>query len=155
VRTFEDAAKNCGEPEFLAQGTIYPDIVESGKHSAVIKSHHNVGGLPEEMGFEGIIEPLSGLFKDEVRKLGLILGLPKKIVERAQEILAELEQGGRHIRAASAEASATAAAEQPTLFASSLADELAAIDIMTLTPLEALNILYKLQTQARQEAGKQ
>lgn len=82
VRTFEDAAKNCGNPEFLAQGTIYPDIVESGKHSAVIKSHHNVGGLPEEMGFEGVIEPLSGLFKDEVRKLGLILGLPKKLVYR-------------------------------------------------------------------------
>lgn len=82
VRAFEDAAKNCGEPEFLAQGTIYPDIVESGKHSAVIKSHHNVGGLPEEMGFEGVIEPLAGLFKDEVRKLGLILGLPKKTVYR-------------------------------------------------------------------------
>ncbi len=82
VRAFEDAAKTCGNPEFLAQGTIYPDIVESGKHSAVIKSHHNVGGLPEEMGFEGIIEPLSGLFKDEVRKIGLILGLPKKLVYR-------------------------------------------------------------------------
>ncbi|NCB50493.1 MAG: glutamine-hydrolyzing GMP synthase [Clostridia bacterium] len=82
VRAFEDAAKNCGNPEFLAQGTIYPDIVESGKHSAVIKSHHNVGGLPEDMGFEGVVEPLSGLFKDEVRKLGLILGLPKKLVFR-------------------------------------------------------------------------
>ncbi len=86
-----------------------------------------------------------------------LAGLPKKIIERAQEILAELEQGGRHIRAASGEAAATAAAApgQPTLFATSLADELAAIDVMTLTPLEALNILYKLQTQARQEAGKQ
>lgn len=82
VRTFEDAALRCGRPEFLAQGTIYPDIVESGKHSAVIKSHHNVGGLPEKMGFEGVVEPLSGLFKDEVRRLGLLLGLPKKIVYR-------------------------------------------------------------------------
>jgi DNA mismatch repair protein MutS len=85
-----------------------------------------------------------------------LAGLPKKLVERAQEILAALEQGGRHVRAAAGEAAATAtaAAEQPTLFASSLADELAAIDVMTLTPLEALNILYRLQTQARQEAGK-
>ncbi len=85
-----------------------------------------------------------------------LAGLPKKIIERAQEILAELEQGGRHVRAAAVEAAATstAAAAQPTLFASSLADELAAIDVMTLTPLEALNILYKLQTQARQEAGR-
>ena len=82
VRTFEDAARDCGSPEFLAQGTIYPDIVESGTHSAVIKSHHNVGGLPADMGFKGVIEPLSGLFKDEVRKLGLLLGLPRRLVYR-------------------------------------------------------------------------
>ena len=74
VRTFEDAARECGSPEFLAQGTIYPDIVESGANSAVIKSHHNVGGLPEDMGFKGVIEPLSGLFKDEVRQLGAAAG---------------------------------------------------------------------------------
>ncbi len=87
-----------------------------------------------------------------------LAGLPKKIVERAQEILAELEQGQRHVRAAAGEAAATAcaaaAAEQPTLFASSIAEELSAIDVMTLTPLEALNILYKLQIQAKQEAGR-
>ena len=82
VRTFEDAARECGSPEFLAQGTIYPDIVESGANSAVIKSHHNVGGLPEDMGFKGVIEPLSGLFKDEVRQLGLLLGLPRRLVFR-------------------------------------------------------------------------
>lgn len=82
VRTFEDEARKCGNPEFLAQGTIYPDIVESGTHSAVIKSHHNVGGLPEDMGFEGVVEPLSGLFKDEVRKLGLLLKLPRSLVYR-------------------------------------------------------------------------
>jgi DNA mismatch repair protein MutS len=85
-----------------------------------------------------------------------LAGLPKKIVERAQEILAELEQGQRHVRAAAGEAAATVApaAGQPSLFASSLAEELAALDVMTLTPLEALNILYKLQIQAKQEAGK-
>ena len=83
IRTFEDEAKNQGNPEFLAQGTIYPDIVESGANkSAVIKSHHNVGGLPEKINFEGIIEPLAGLFKDEVRKLGKMLGLPDALVGR-------------------------------------------------------------------------
>lgn len=83
AHTFEDEAKKLGNPEFLAQGTIYPDVVESGKNkSAVIKSHHNVGGLPKELGFIGVVEPLSGLFKDEVRKLGLILGLPDKLVYR-------------------------------------------------------------------------
>ncbi len=83
ARTFEDEAKRLGNPEFLAQGTIYPDIVESGKNkSAVIKSHHNVGGLPKDLGFEGVVEPLSGLFKDEVRRLGELLGLPKKLVWR-------------------------------------------------------------------------
>ncbi len=84
-----------------------------------------------------------------------LAGLPKKVVERAQDILAELEQGQRRVRAANGEAAATAVAEsQPSLFASALADELAALDIMTITPLEALNILYRLQTQAKQEAGK-
>ncbi|HOO23443.1 MAG TPA: GMP synthase (glutamine-hydrolyzing), partial [Clostridia bacterium] len=68
VRRFEEEAKKLGHIPFLAQGTIYPDVVESGgEKGAVIKSHHNVGGLPEELGFEGIIEPLAGLFKDEVR----------------------------------------------------------------------------------------
>ena len=83
ARTFEDEAKKHGRPEFLAQGTIYPDVVESGANkSAVIKSHHNVGGLPKDLGFEGVVEPLSGLFKDEVRKLGRMLGLPRRLVER-------------------------------------------------------------------------
>ncbi len=83
ARVFEDEAKRHGRPEFLAQGTIYPDIVESGANkSAVIKSHHNVGGLPRDLGFEGVVEPLSGLFKDEVRKLGRMLGLPRRLVER-------------------------------------------------------------------------
>ena len=84
IRSFEDAAHQVGDPEFLAQGTIYPDIVESGKKnkSAVIKSHHNVGGLPERMNFKGIVEPLSHLFKDEVRALGRMLGLPDSLVNR-------------------------------------------------------------------------
>jgi GMP synthase (glutamine-hydrolysing) len=83
VRAFEDEAKKQGNPAFLAQGTIYPDIVESGgDESAVIKSHHNVGGLPEDLNFEGVVEPLSSLFKDEVRKLGLLLKLPAKLVQR-------------------------------------------------------------------------
>ena len=84
ARTFEDEAKKHGSPEFLAQGTIYPDVIESGSKnkSAVIKSHHNVGGLPADLGFEGVIEPLNLLFKDEVRRLGILLGLPKKLVWR-------------------------------------------------------------------------
>ncbi len=83
VRTFEDQARLCGNPEYLAQGTIYPDVVESGANkSAVIKSHHNVGGLPDSMTFKGVIEPLAGLFKDEVRRLGRMLGLPEQIVNR-------------------------------------------------------------------------
>lgn len=83
AKVFEDEASKLGHIEFLAQGTIYPDIVESGKNkSAVIKSHHNVGGLPKDLGFEGVVEPLSGLFKDEVRKVGQLLGLPKEIVNR-------------------------------------------------------------------------
>lgn len=83
VRVFQDEAKKHGHAKFLAQGTIYPDVVESGKNkSAVIKSHHNVGGLPEDLGFIGVVEPLRGLFKDEVRKLGRMLKLPKSLVER-------------------------------------------------------------------------
>ncbi|MBR3129894.1 MAG: glutamine-hydrolyzing GMP synthase, partial [Clostridia bacterium] len=82
VETFERAAKTIGKPEFLAQGTIYPDVVESGTDAAVIKSHHNVGGLPKDMGFVGVVEPLRGLFKDEVRRLGKLLGLPDALVNR-------------------------------------------------------------------------
>lgn len=84
ARTFEDEAKKHGSPEFLAQGTIYPDVVESGSKnkSAVIKSHHNVGGLPKELGFTQLIEPLRMLFKDEVRALGETLGLPHDLVWR-------------------------------------------------------------------------
>ncbi|MDR1330205.1 MAG: glutamine-hydrolyzing GMP synthase [Oscillospiraceae bacterium] len=83
VRVFEDEAKKLGDVDFLAQGTIYPDVVESGANgSAVIKSHHNVGGLPDDIAFRGIIEPLRGLFKDEVRELGRELGLPRALTER-------------------------------------------------------------------------
>ncbi len=84
IRVFEEEAKKIGTVDFLAQGTIYPDVVESGLggESAVIKSHHNVGGLPEYVDFKEIIEPLRDLFKDEVRKAGLELGLPKNLVFR-------------------------------------------------------------------------
>ncbi len=82
VRVFEDEAEKLDDARFLAQGTIYPDVIESGVHSAVIKSHHNVGGLPEDMSFVGLVEPLRGLFKDEVRALGRQLGLPKSLVDR-------------------------------------------------------------------------
>lgn len=83
VRVFEDIGKKIKSVDFLAQGTIYPDIVESGHgDSAVIKSHHNVGGLPENIEFSGIVEPLKMLFKDEVRNLGLSLGLPEYMVYR-------------------------------------------------------------------------
>ncbi|MFR3404410.1 MAG: hypothetical protein ACLTUL_20310 [Blautia faecis] len=78
IRVFEEEAKKIGAVDFLVQGTIYPDIVESGLggESAVIKSHHNVGGLPDYVDFKEIIEPLRDLFKDEVRKAGLELGIP-------------------------------------------------------------------------------
>ncbi len=83
IKVFEDEAKKIGKVDFLAQGTIYPDVIESGlKGSATIKSHHNVGGLPSVVDFEEIIEPLRLLFKDEVRKLGLELGLSEKLVYR-------------------------------------------------------------------------
>ena len=83
IRVFEEEAKKIGTVDFLAQGTIYPDVIESGLgKSAVIKSHHNVGGLPDYVDFKEIIEPLRMLFKDEVRKAGLELGLPEKLVYR-------------------------------------------------------------------------
>jgi len=83
IRVFEEESAKLGDIPFLAQGTIYPDIVESGgKYGAVIKSHHNVGGLPEGLKFTGILEPLSGLFKDEVRVLGRKLKLPASLVNR-------------------------------------------------------------------------
>lgn len=83
IRVFEEEAKKIGTVDFLVQGTIYPDIIESGLgKSAVIKSHHNVGGLPDCVDFKEIIEPLRLLFKDEVRKAGLELGLPEKLVYR-------------------------------------------------------------------------
>lgn len=84
IRVFEEEAKKIGAVDFLAQGTIYPDVVESGLggESAVIKSHHNVGGLPDYVDFKEIIEPLRNLFKDEVRKVGLEIGLPESLVFR-------------------------------------------------------------------------
>ena len=83
IRVFEQEAKKIGKVDFLAQGTIYPDVIESGKgDAAVIKSHHNVGGLPDYVDFKEIIEPLRMLFKDEVRQLGRELGLPEYLVTR-------------------------------------------------------------------------
>jgi len=87
IRVFEDEAKKLkeklGEIPFLAQGTIYPDIVESGDaNNETIKSHHNVGGLPENLDFKQLVEPLSGLYKNEVRKIGILLGLPNLLVDR-------------------------------------------------------------------------
>lgn len=83
IRVFEEEAKKIGAVDFLVQGTIYPDVIESGLgKSAVIKSHHNVGGLPDCVDFKEIIEPLRLLFKDEVRKAGLELGLPEHLVYR-------------------------------------------------------------------------
>ena len=84
IRVFEQEAKKIGKVDFLVQGTIYPDVIESGlgSNAAVIKSHHNVGGLPETIGFSSIAEPLRDLFKDEVREVGEKLGLPKDLVWR-------------------------------------------------------------------------
>ena len=84
IRVFEEEAKKIGAVNFLVQGTIYPDVVESGLggESAVIKSHHNVGGLPDYVDFKEIIEPLRDLFKDEVRKVGRELGIPEHLVNR-------------------------------------------------------------------------
>lgn len=83
IRVFEEEGKKIGRTDFLAQGTIYPDVIESGKGEAeTIKSHHNVGGLPDFVDFEEIIEPLRMLFKDEVRELGRQLALPRNLIER-------------------------------------------------------------------------
>ena len=83
IRVFEIEGKKIGSVDYLVQGTIYPDVIESGKgDAAVIKSHHNVGGLPDYVDFKEIIEPLRMLFKDEVRKLGTELGLPDELVWR-------------------------------------------------------------------------
>ena len=84
IRVFEEEAKKIGKVDFLAQGTIYPDVVESGLggESAVIKSHHNVGGLPDTVDFKELVEPLRNLFKDEVRQVGRELGLPEYLVSR-------------------------------------------------------------------------
>ncbi len=84
IRVFEEEAKKIGAVDYLVQGTIYPDVVESGLggESAVIKSHHNVGGLPDYVDFKEIIEPLRNLFKDEVREVGLELGIPEHLVYR-------------------------------------------------------------------------
>ena len=83
IRVFEDVAKELGKMDVLVQGTIYPDVIESGKgDSAVIKSHHNVGGLPDVIAFDDIVEPLRDLFKDEVREIGTQLGIPSELVWR-------------------------------------------------------------------------
>jgi GMP synthase (glutamine-hydrolysing) len=83
IRVFEDESRELGKMDYLVQGTIYPDVIESGKGDAsTIKSHHNVGGLPSVMDFEGIVEPLRDLFKDEVRQVGLKLGIPEYLVRR-------------------------------------------------------------------------
>ena len=83
IRVFEDESKKLGRMNFFVQGTIYPDVIESGAgDAAVIKSHHNVGGLPDHIDFDELIEPLRDLFKDEVRKVGLELGIPEDLVWR-------------------------------------------------------------------------
>ena len=98
IRVFEEEAKKIGAVDFLVQGTIYPDVVESGLggESAVIKSHHNVGGLPDYVDFKEIIEPLRDLFKDEVRRAGLELGIPT--VERCVSALPRPRTGHPHCR---------------------------------------------------------
>ncbi|MDR1192728.1 MAG: glutamine-hydrolyzing GMP synthase [Peptococcaceae bacterium] len=83
IRVFEEEARKLGGADYLVQGTIYPDVIESGHgKAAVIKSHHNVGGLPPDISFKGLIEPLRSLFKDEVRRLGEALGIPRALVWR-------------------------------------------------------------------------
>ena len=83
IRVFEDEAKKLGKINVLVQGTIYPDVIESGAGDAsTIKSHHNVGGLPDIIAFDEILEPLRDLFKDEVREVGTKLGIPKELVWR-------------------------------------------------------------------------
>ena len=83
IEVFKEEANKIGHIDVLSQGTIYPDVIESGKDaSAVIKSHHNVGGLPKDIGFESIVEPLRNLFKDEVREIGIELGLPEELAYR-------------------------------------------------------------------------
>src|SRR5204862_7260502 len=82
IRVFEEVAREHSDARFLVQGTLYPDVIESGSRTAAkIKSHHNVGGLPEEMDFD-LVEPLRDLFKDEVRAVGSELGLPEEITQR-------------------------------------------------------------------------
>ena len=82
IRVFEEEAKKIGAVDFLVQGTIYPDVIESGIGGAMVKSHHNVGGLPDVVDFEEIVEPLRPLFKDEVRRVGLELGIPEDLIWR-------------------------------------------------------------------------
>ena len=83
IRVFEEEAKKIGAVDFLAQGTIYPDIVESGKDgNGLVKSHHNVGGLPDHVDFKQLVEPLKMLYKNDVRELGKLLGLPKELYMR-------------------------------------------------------------------------
>lgn len=83
IRVFEDEAKKLGEIDYFIQGTIYTDVIESGQDGAkIVKSHHNVGGLPEKIGFKKVIEPLKELYKNEVRELGKKLGLPDSLVNR-------------------------------------------------------------------------
>ena len=83
IRVFEEEAKKLGRIEFLGQGTIYPDIIESGVGgNKAVKAHHNVGGLPKNIGFEGLVEPVKYLYKDEVRAVGKALGIPDFMVQR-------------------------------------------------------------------------
>jgi len=82
IHIFEEEANKLGKIPYLAQGTIYPDIIESSGKHGVVKSHHNVGGLPERLDFKGIIEPLANLYKPQVRDLGRLLGLPDNMVDR-------------------------------------------------------------------------
>ena len=83
IRVFEEEAKKLGRIEFLGQGTIYPDIIESGVGvNKAVKAHHNVGGLPKDIGFDGLVEPVKYLYKDEVRAVGKALGIPEFMVQR-------------------------------------------------------------------------